>query len=418
MKNLFLKNSSNALSKIKQNRQVISIAIVGILLALGVGIWEYQIAHRPITALSRSKYDEMEYQETVIAKNQKGESFDVTLPIPGQIFTKEETKIMFTSIKEQLATEILGDNQSFSQIQQDMVLPTQLPQWPATIEWSSSNPTILDWAGKIGEKVSEHGETVQITAEIVYLDEVEEASWEVKVFPPILADREASKRRLIEAATAANPDQSTPVYQLPSEVDGEKISWFPFTESKSKVIVIMTLVLVSVMLIGGKQEEFKQQQMRKAQMQIDYPEILSKLILLMNAGMSMRMAFSKVALDYKKQKVISKQKNYCRHAYEEFWITYQEMEHGVFEVEAYERLGTRCGLAMYKVFAVLLIQNLKRGNQKLLEAMEREMANAFEERKRRAKILGEQAGTKLLLPMMVMLIIVFILLLVPAFLSF
>ena len=401
-----------------KNQKAIGIAIVGTLIALAVGIWEYKVSHQPITSLARGGIGEMEYQETLTAKNQEGETFDVTLPIPGQVYTKEETQAMFREVKEQLDKEILGDNQSFSKIQKDMYLPTKLEQWPARIGWSSNRPMILDWEGKIGEKIDDNGEVIHLTAEIVYQEEVMVESWELKVFPKILSTEEYRQQKLLDAAAAENADKSTPVYTLPTEIDGESISWFPFKDSKSLVIIIMTFVLVSVILIGGKQEEFKQQQARKAQMQIDYPEILSKLILLMNAGMSMRMSFAKLALDYKKQKEVGKQKNYFRYAYEEFWTTYQEMEHGVFEIEAYERLGSRCGLATYKVFSVLLAQNLKKGNQKLLEAMEREMANAFEERKRRAKILGEQAGTKLLLPMMLMLIIVFVLLLVPAFLSF
>ena len=50
--------------------------------------------------------------------------------------------------------------------------------------------------------------------------------------------------------------------------------------------------------------------------------------------------------------------------------------------------------------------------------LERESQEAFENRKRRAKILGEQAGTKLLAPMMLMLVIVFVILLYPAGSSF
>ena len=46
-----------------------------------------------------------------------------------------------------------------------------------------------------------------------------------------------------------------------------------------------------------------------------------------------------------------------------------------------------------------------------------EAIQAFEERKARAKRLGEEAGTKLLLPMFLMLAIVLVIVIVPAFLS-
>jgi len=42
---------------------------------------------------------------------------------------------------------------------------------------------------------------------------------------------------------------------------------------------------------------------------------------------------------------------------------------------------------------------------------------AFEERKAQAKRLGEEAGTKLLLPMFLMLAVVLVIVIVPAFLT-
>ena len=48
----------------------------------------------------------------------------------------------------------------------------------------------------------------------------------------------------------------------------------------------------------------------------------------------------------------------------------------------------------------------------------REAEEAYEERKKRARILGEEAGTKLLLPMLLMLVIVMAILMVPAFFAF
>ena len=46
-----------------------------------------------------------------------------------------------------------------------------------------------------------------------------------------------------------------------------------------------------------------------------------------------------------------------------------------------------------------------------------EAIQAFEDRKARARRLGEEAGTKLLLPMFLMLTVVLVIVIVPAFLS-
>jgi len=47
--------------------------------------------------------------------------------------------------------------------------------------------------------------------------------------------------------------------------------------------------------------------------------------------------------------------------------------------------------------------------------LEYESADVFNERKENVKILGEEAGTKLLLPMMIMMVIIFAIIMYAAF---
>ena len=100
--------------------------------------------------------------------------------------------------------------------------------------------------------------------------------------------------------------------------------------------------------------------------------------------------------------------------YEQMQTTCRQMRDGVGESRAYEQFGERSGMSLYRRFAMLLIQNLQKGNAGLLTAMEAEADRAFEERKNNAKKYGEEAGTKLLLPMMIMMSIVIIIVMVPA----
>jgi tight adherence protein C len=58
---------------------------------------------------------------------------------------------------------------------------------------------------------------------------------------------------------------------------------------------------------------------------------------------------------------------------------------------------------------------MKKGSDDLLKALEYEVTDAFRQRKENAKALGEEAGTKLLMPMMLMLVIVFAIILYAAF---
>ena len=93
------------------------------------------------------------------------------------------------------------------------------------------------------------------------------------------------------------------------------------------------------------------------------------------------------------------------------------MESGVTEAESYENFGRRCNVQAYVRFGALLSQNLRKGMKGLTQMLKLESIQAFEERKARAKKLGEEAGTKLLFPMFLMLAVVLIIVIVPAFMS-
>ena len=93
------------------------------------------------------------------------------------------------------------------------------------------------------------------------------------------------------------------------------------------------------------------------------------------------------------------------------------MNSGVGERRSYERFMQRCQVKVYQQLGMMLQQNLQKGNQGMTEILRREAMQAFEERKALAKIQGEEAGTKLLLPMFLMLAIVLVMVIIPAFLS-
>ena len=66
----------------------------------------------------------------------------------------------------------------------------------------------------------------------------------------------------------------------------------------------------------------------------------------------------------------------------------------------------------------MLISSLERGSRQICDSLQQESEEAFEERKAVAKRMGEEASTKMLAPMMIMMSIVIAIIIVPALLSF
>ena len=151
-------------------------------------------------------------------------------------------------------------------------------------------------------------------------------------------------------------------------------------------------------------------------MLVDYSEIVSKLTLLLGAGMTIRSALEKIAFDYDKKKREGTQ--HRRYAYDEIVYVCREMQGGVSERLGLDMLGRRCHVPCYMKLCSLLLQNLKKGSKGMAQSLSYEVGQAFEERKNLAKKLGEEAGTKLLFPMILMLVIVMVVLIVPALMSF
>ncbi|MBP5734004.1 MAG: hypothetical protein J6W66_09315, partial [Lachnospiraceae bacterium] len=141
-----------------------------------------------------------------------------------------------------------------------------------------------------------------------------------------------------------------------------------------------------------------QMKKRKDLLMMGYPNFVHSLALYLIAGMTIRGAFSE----------LGKTNDLALR-------TVREIGAGQSEVTAYERFGKRAGVREYVKLSTLLCQNLKKGNSTLLARLEEEAMLSAESRIQSGKRLGEEAGTKLLIPMVMMLAIVMLIIMVPAF---
>lgn len=229
-----------------------------------------------------------------------------------------------------------------------------------------------------------------------------------------LTPQEQRKRELLEVIARYNQEKNDPdYYYLPDTWNGRKLEWTKPDDTSGSLLAGICMIAAFAMMILKAREEQTQILKKYEQMLMDYPGLILKFTLLVQAGMTVRKAFQKIALDYRKKKP-----GKPRYAYEEILTACYEMESGISEADAYRRFGERCGQVKYKTFATLLIQNLQKGSRHLADMLEKESLEAWDERKRKARVLGEAAATKLLIPMVMMLIVVMALIMIPAFLSF
>lgn len=390
----------------------LSIILVGNTLGLGMYIQESRSSYTQ--SLPRKGFGEGTYEETLKVYTEKG-SDEIQITVAEQKYSQEQIEDSlaeaYTFLSQWFQKNISGSDA----IRKNLIFPSELSDNPAQFFWSTDAPDLLSWDGELGEEIPEEGSLVTLRC-VLSIGE-NELVWSetATVFPPSLSHSDLLGKNIQQKAEEIS-DQTGNDLLLPSEVQGTKLTYQRMKSRDSWMICILSLLLGLGIFPLAKEKEKQAQAKRFRQMQRDYPDIIQKLILFLKAGLSIQKSVEKLAADYLNRKNLAL--TGTRYAYEELVKTCHEMEKGIYEKDAYERFGKRCGLAEYKILSVLLVQNLRKGNQSILELLEREAVSAGEERLRRAKIQGEEAATKLLLPMILQLLVVLIILMVPAFINF
>ena len=136
-----------------------------------------------------------------------------------------------------------------------------------------------------------------------------------------------------------------------------------------------------------------------------FPDMLSKLALLVNAGMIVKEAWEKVANTGEGT------------IYEEMRNAVSEMNNGVSEFDAIMNFANRCNVDKITKFSSTMVQNLSKGNKELAEFLRQFSNEAWVEKKQYARQKGEEAASKLLIPITLMFVGILLMVVVPIFMG-
>lgn len=347
-------------------------------------------------------------------------SENVEIQVSPRMYSEEEVQSLFRQAMNKLDQVILGENETADHVVKPLCFPQELEGYPFAISWEPGRYDVMDMNGRINqdavleEDPEGEGVLVKITGILRYGTEEAAYNTQVLVFADV-EETETIRNQVLNAARQAEEvSREEKSFVLPEQVNGRTVRWRFRKESKVMLVLMLGAVICVFLVVQERQKKEKQRKDRKEQMLFDYPEIVSQFTMLMGAGMTAKNVWKKITADYCGQK---ERGGRVRDAYEEMVITLQEMQSGIPEAECYERFAARCGLVPYMKMGALLSQNLRKGAKGTSDMLKMEAIQAMEDRKSRARRLGEEAGVKLLLPMLLMLVIVLVIVVVPAFLS-
>ncbi len=342
------------------------------------------------------------------------EQYPMRIQIEEKRLTENQKKEYLEKAKQELELLIFGENDSLEQVEQSLYLPEVLQEGAVEAEYGFSDYEVFDAEGNFVKDLKEPV-LVEVTAELSCQEERCLYTFFVRAVPRKKTEQELFADKLKGALIQENRKMGKESVELPEELEGRKISWDEQKENRSLVGLFLGAAGAAGIILAEKEREKNKERKRHRQMLLDYPEIVSTLSLLLGAGMNLTYAWEKIAASYQKRR--ENQEMESREAYDQMVTTIHEIQEGVGELQAFENFGERCEISVYRKLSSLIVQNIRRGAKGMQRLLEEEAWEAFEQRKAQARKAGEEASTKLLLPMGMMLVIVLVILVVPAGLS-
>lgn len=385
------------------------IMVCGVVLAVVLWIKDGMETRIVDNRIGRNAYGDGKKSVSLVADDGE-DRIHIPVTLSEKCYAQEELIQMADEAMGRIEELILGANESFDRIAYDMHLVNSVEGYPFTVEWHTDD-AYMDYTGKLVRDMLDEPVLMELTAVLSCGSFEMERDLAVRIYSKAVqpGKEERLAREVSESEETSREQQDM---TLPSESGSREIHWSYKRSYRGLLFLAATPVLAIVVYYVRDRDLYQQVVDREEQMRVDYPEIVSSLALLLGAGMTVPNAWNKIARDYRRRR---EEGGGRRYAYEEMLLTIYEMESGVVQARAYERFGRRCRIPSYNKLSTMLSQNIRKGAANLPVLLKEEAADAFEERKHTARKLGEKAGTKLLVPMMMLLGITMVIIMVPAF---
>lgn len=402
--------------------------LIAILFALLGGALQYREGREEVHELERAGPGEGEMEEELeVTIDTEKKAYHVILP--ERLLTVEEKKAYLKKAWKEVEEGFLEKGQELGHITERVHMQQQYADAMVTAEWKvelknqefDGTGTIDDLELPMGDQgeileqlLTKEGATLEFTVRLICEDAMAEHTFLGRIYPKERKGMERLEYLLQQKIEESNKHTAyEKKMELPQEIENVQISWKKKAEHSGVKIWVLGLIMIVGLQARKRQQKKESEQKRKQKLELQYPEFVSQVALLLNAGMTMEMIFIRIGDNYKRTRERGK-----KEVYEELLVAVGQLKEGVAEGKVYEKFAERCGLPEYRRVCSYITQNLRKGSQALGSILDQEAKDAMQKRQSFAKKLGEEAETKMLLPMLCMLILVLVILIYPAIVVF
>lgn len=385
----------------------LAICVLAVGLFLGIAAYAASTGGRFLkgdSRLERGDYREGRREVSLHADALSGQAFELTLhPVE---LPDEEKALLAESFLQEIDSYILGKNADREHVYRDLLLKSTYDGIPFEMTWESSRLDLMDEWGTVGIVGEPTAATLKVT--LRWGTYQREATVPITVIPVPKTEEEEVAQKLEKYLLQAEQESRKEAYlELPEQWQGQKLTWKQQVEDYSLLIWALTPAIAAALFLAADRDLHKELLERQANLKASYPRVVHRLMLYLGAGLSLRKAFERLADTYETGEEDP--------AGQELRLLVRQLRAGIPESTVYEHFGRRLGVQEYMRLSALLLQNQRRGNAALLDRLGQEAESLSREKLLNARKLGEETGTKLLLPMVLLLGCVMVMIMIPAF---
>lgn len=357
-------------------------------------------------------------KEIPLVLERDGKIKEYSLKLEEQRLSAEELNELYSDFFEKLESNLRGRNASLKEVTTSLQFDESLEGYPFEITYEPENSDYIQWDGQLGTAWGHMSSEEVIDTEILVTAEHGAYSrsriYEIRLKGKKKDGRKTAFQKAIDALQdKEEKTRDNKSFRLPTICNEVNIQ---MAEKKTSVLGYFLLGMFLLLLFSvHKFLELREEEKRcRKEVLQDFPVIVHLLTLYMGAGLSFASSVRRISEDYQKRQRNKKRK----YAFEEIMRMDQLMRMGVSQKEASVFWGKQFQETIYQKLSLTLIQTISKGTREARTLMENTEKNAFLQRVDRVRKEGEEAATKLLFPMIVLLCLVMVLIMYPALMRF
>ena len=299
--------------------------------------------------LVRPSYGEGDYEEEMTVDAEgilDGYSYQVV--VPERILSKQEEQKLLEAAQQEIDDEFVKNN---GEVREKAEIRKNYQEGAVSADWEFEPYDVVDDEGRVVEEnIPENG--ILVKAAVTLRCESSECISEryFRVMPKEL-DEEHKMIREIEnylKKQSADPGDSI---KLPEQLNGKKLIWNTKKEHLSEKILFLGGGIVIILPFVEQSRKKEREKKRKALLELQYADMVSNLVLLLGAGMTVSKAWNRLTENYMNER---QKRTICRKE------VYEEMQRTSFEIKNLKALASEDDGKVYNV------QNSKLTNRALL----------------------------------------------------